>query len=278
MVPNRRFSSRHGFTPGAAEIQVREDAPDEFRAAILQIALESGLSPSPLRDSICRVLRTLPSRSNWSEYPNIWEEVQGLIEFCEWYQVYDIAEELYQVLARRDDRGDRLDGNASRADYFEQELNRYMVERGIGWQMVSGVFEFRGPEAFELVVRGASSELASALKLTAANEIHEALSDLSRRPTPDLTGAIQHALAALECVARDVTGDPKATLGTIIKYNPSLFPKPLDSAAEKLWGYASETGRHLREGQNPEPEVVTLVVTLSAALATYLSSTRGNKG
>jgi len=37
---------------------------------------------------------------------------------------------------------------------------------------------------------------------TAKTEIREALNDLSRRPTPDITGAIQHSLACLECVAR----------------------------------------------------------------------------
>jgi len=54
------------------------------------------------------------------------------------------------------------------------------------------------------------------------DELHEALDDLSRRPEPDLTGAIQHAMAALECVASDTYGNPKATLGDIIKRYPDL--------------------------------------------------------
>ena len=48
-------------------------------------------------------------------------------------------------------------------------------------------------------------------------KIHEALQDLSRRPQPDLTGALQHALAALECLARDVTGENKPTLGQLMR-------------------------------------------------------------
>ena len=44
-----------------------------------------------------------------------------------------------------------------------------------------------------------------------SNEIHEALKDISRRPTPDRTGAIQHSIAAMECTAREVAGEPNLT-------------------------------------------------------------------
>ena len=93
---------------------------------------------------------------------------------------------------------------------------------------------------------------------------------MSRRPTPDITGAIQHSLACLECVAREVTGDRNATLGELIKKHPNIVPKPLDSAIEKIWGFTSEQGRHLREGQAPEYLEAELVVELSSAIATYL--------
>ncbi len=105
---------------------------------------------------------------------------------------------------------------------------------------------------------------------TAQNELHSALRDISRRPDPDLTGAVQHALAALECVARDVCGDPKATLGGILERHPGLLPGPLDAAVEKIWGYASEMGRHVREGREPQRAEVELLVELAAAVSTYL--------
>ena len=99
--------------------------------------------------------------------------------------------------------------------------------------------------------------MAKAGRTTARDEIHDALTDLSRRPNPDLTGAIQHGMAALECVARDACGDPKATLGDILKRHPDLIPKPLDTAIDKAWGFASEMGRHIREGREPEGASVT---------------------
>jgi hypothetical protein len=97
------------------------------------------------------------------------------------------------------------------------------------------------------------------------------LQDLSRRPTPDLTGSIQHSLAALECVSREVVGNKKATLGELINKNPNIVPPPLNDVISKIWGYSSEQGRHLREGRDPQYDEAELMVHLSATLCTYLS-------
>lgn len=90
-------------------------------------------------------------------------------------------------------------------------------------------------------------------------------------PEADLTGAIQHAMGALECVAREVCGDPKATLGEVIKQYPGTIPRPLDESIAKAWGFASEKARHIREGGTPDRKEVELVVGLAATVATYLS-------
>lgn len=97
-----------------------------------------------------------------------------------------------------------------------------------------------------------------------------------RRPTPDITGAIQHSLACLECVTREVTGDKKSTLGELMKKFSNVIPTPLDQAVTKIWGYTSEQGRHLREGQTPEHIEAQLVVEITCAITTYLA--RKHKG
>ena len=145
-------------------------------------------------------------------------------ESCEWYKVYDIAEAIWRALEHDPDRQQE----------FEHELNRFFREKGIGWELKNpdGIV-FRGSEAFGAATSEAAQVLKETGRETAAAEIHEALRDISRRPDPDRTGAIQHAIAALECTARDVTGDSKATLGALV---PKLdLPKPLDVAVEKLW-------------------------------------------
>lgn len=262
--PRERFSRRHGHSPPTREIAIREDAPEELRAALLQIAVESSLDPSNLREIICCVLRKLPDPSNWSEYPNIWNEVQRLIKGCAWFRVYDIAEAIYEhLLPNR---------YPDRASKFEEFLNDYFREAGIGWQLIDGVIQTRGPEAFESSVRHATDTLNAADHLTASNELHEALKDLSRRPDPDVTGAIQHAMAALECVARDFCGNQKVTLGKLLQLYPQMLPQPLDTVVDKAWGYASEMARHLREGRTPNREEAELIVGLAATIATYLAN------
>lgn len=79
-------------------------------------------------------------------------------------------------------------------------------------------------------------------------------------------------MGALEAVARDLTGDPKATLGEVIKRNPDLLPKPLDSALSQVWGYASNEARHVQEGREPQRGEAELLVGLAAVMATYLTN------
>jgi hypothetical protein len=258
------FSRRFGHRPEESEITIREDAPEEVRAAILTIAeADLDLSPSYLREVLCAVLRRLPDRSNWSDYPNVWEECQSLIEDCPWYKVYDFVEALYRQLWNS--RGRDL------ATRWQDLINDYFLEAGVGWRMVDGLLESRGPEAFVAVVDAGRNTLNEARLPTARQEIHEALRDLSRRPEPDLTGAIQHAMAALECTAREAAGDPRATLGEVLKRYPDLLPKPIDEAVSKLWGYASEMARHLREGRAPARPEAELLTGTAASLCTYLA-------
>ncbi len=263
-----RFSERHGFAPADAEITVRQDAPDGLRGMVPTIAYECGLTPTRMRDLVCRVLRTRPDLANWSDWPNVAEEVERLVDGCEWFEVYDIIEAVHDSLQRGDES--RIE-DAPRAERFTGEMNAYFRKAGIGWQLVAGRLQMRGPEAFEETVRRARDTLAETESTTAEAELREAFRDLSRRPEPDITGAIQHGMAALECVARDVTGEQKATLGEILKRHPGLLPPPLDAAVEKLWGYASERGRHLREGREPTIEEAELVVCVASAAATYLA-------
>jgi len=140
--------------------------------------------------------------------------------------------------------------------------------------MTGGRIVYRGSESFAETTREAVEKLANTGRNAAATEIHEALQDISRRPTPDVTGAIQHAIAAFECTARDVTGEPNLTLGRLVP-RLSLAP-PLDTAIEKLWGYASERARHIREGQKVVTEEAELVVSVACAVSTFLTKRDGS--
>ncbi len=121
------------------------------------------------------------------------------------------------------------------------------------------------------MVKQATGALEATERPTAAKHLHEALQDLSRRPEADFPGAVYHAMGCLECVARDFTGDSKATLGEVLKRYPGLLPKPLDTALSQIWGYASNEARHVQEGRETSREEAELLVGLAAALSAYLT-------
>lgn len=255
-----RFSDRLGYRGAEQAITIREDSPEGLRIAVPLIGQDAGLSPTAMRRIICSTLLVRPEPGNWSDYPNVWDEVNALIENCPWYKVYDIIEKFHAAIAQSD---------PERATAFQDRLNQFLRENGIGWQMTEGQVVYRGSEAFTGMTREAAKALTETGRSAAAREIHEALADISRRPSPDVTGAIQHSIAALECTARDVTGEPKLTLGRLTS-RLDLTP-PLDAAVEKLWGYASEQARHIREGQKVSSEEAELVVSVACSVCTFLA-------
>ena len=253
------FSNRHGYRPQATEITVREEAPPNLRYAIVAIAKGTGMLPSEIRDIMCIELLVPPDDYNWSEYPNIWEEVQRLIAQCSWFKVYDVAEALHRKLSR---------WGPERAQSFSEPLNQFFREYGIGWEMREGLIVFRGSEVFERSTTEALSILEEEGLTTTAKEIEEALSDISRRPKPDVTGALQHGMAALESTAREVTGQPKPTLGKLV--GALDLPAPLGEAVKKLWGYSSDRARHVKEGQVVRTAEAELIVGVACSLCAFL--------
>ena len=75
-------------------------------------------------------------------------------------------------------------------------------------------------------------------------------------------------MASLECLARDISGSKK-TLGAFIK--DLNLPPPVDEAVEKMWGFASNQGRHIKKGKELKFAEAMLTVHFCAAIISYLS-------
>lgn len=254
------FSKRKGFLSIIEkEITIRDDAPEGLRYYVRRAYLDLQKKPSNLREITTSVLKISPDCNNGTEYPYVDSEVKQHLENCEWYRVYDIIETIIKSL------------NTQEKTTYSNEINDYFIENGIGWKIENGQIETRGDEQFETTIKNVEAVLEEANITTAKREIKEAIIDLSKRPTPDITGAIQHSMACLECVAREISGDNKKTLGDLIKKHHNIFPKPIDTAVVKLWGFSSEQGRHLQEGNPPKYLEAELVVGISAVTATYLA-------
>jgi hypothetical protein len=281
MPPQQPFSKRRGYIGQPKENTIWEDAPESLRYCVLETASELGWEPSVMQEIVCRVLKKVPNKFNWTERPNIWEEVQGLVYGCEWFRVYDIAEAFYARFLKNEAETvgvtSEIYGQGASAS-FSDSINSFCLEQGIGWQLVNGAIVTRGDEAFERTIEIADQELVN--RQTTRTRIQEAINDLSRRPEPDLPGAISHAFAAMECIIGDIQYTPEEirenthhTFGSFLQQHADLFPsEDFKDGFQRLWKYANNKGsRHGKEGVEPARDEAELIVSLAAALVTYLN-------
>ncbi|MDE2875058.1 MAG: TIR domain-containing protein [Gemmatimonadota bacterium] len=107
--------------------------PDsKVRGAVLMLAKAAGMKPSAIREVICGVLLVLPDPNNWSEHPNIWDEVVWLMDDASGDKVHSIVEALYAELAAPRRRYSQT------APEFARRLNDFLAENGIGWKLIDG--------------------------------------------------------------------------------------------------------------------------------------------
>ncbi len=252
------FSNRFDYKKeDFKDIVIREGAPQELRTFLLLIMLQHK-TLKVCRKIICTATLEAPDPNNWSENDFMKEEVEQLLLRTEWYHIYDAIEMFAQSL------------DLLHYKDFETKVNSFFIKKGIGWQLKDKILEIRGNESFENILQNVEETLNEVNAPTSRNEIKEAIRDLSRRPNPEITGAIQHSVAALECLCREITNDRKLTLGQLIKSHPEIVPSPLNIVIDKIFGFSSEKGRHLKEGNAPSYEEAELIVHLSAALCSFL--------
>lgn len=152
-------------------------------------------------------------------------------------------------------------------------MNRFFSKSGGGWRLTDeGRIVFRGGDSYNYAVRNfANGGCISSYNVE--NKIKEAIADISKRPNPDITGAIQHSMAGLECLCRKI-GCSKSTMGDLLQKHKWLIFSPLNEAVIKMWGYASEKGRHIIERKGSGYKEAELVVSAPCALINYLSDER----
>ena len=274
--PKPTFSARNGL--GQQPIRFRTELSDALRQPIFNILRESA-GTRVLEESVVRVLNlyglTPPAAREGeielseAEVKAQFERVKRVLLESEWFRLYDVIEDVFDQLAFYEQELAPED-EEPRTPSLRRSLNTYFVNAGIGWRIVDGRFVTRGTETLDAIASSAHDTLTARWP-TAARHVHDAVQALSRRPTADHSGAIYHAMGALECVARELVGDQKATLGEILKRRPTLLPSPLGLALSQIWGFASNEARHVVEGRDPTRDDAELVVGLAATVATYLT-------
>jgi len=151
------FSTRHGFDSPDPKITITRDAPEDLRAALVDIAYEAGLTPHVMRRIVCQVLRVRENPGNWSPFPNVNSEVREHLDSCRWFEVYDVIEATYAHLLQPTVSPSHPFDAVVRPDHFAAELNRFFRRRGIGWQLANREVQVRGEEGFQTAVSSATA-------------------------------------------------------------------------------------------------------------------------
>lgn len=266
------FSPRNGFRDRSSDADplIYNEAPRSLRRRVmLVLECRCDKTISWIRAIVSDALLIRMSEPNWHARVDPREEVESHLYQSEWFKFYDFIEACAVKIKNNDP--------ASLFAKFINETNQLLEEERIGWRLNDAVLEFHGDQPYEDTMKSAETSLSDLGHNVAYNELREARDDLSRRPSPDLSGAIHHAMAALECVARTVCKNSKPTLGEVIKQNPDLFPLPVGDAVSKLWGYSSEHARHGNESRKLGLCETQLVVGICAVMCSYLSESMRSK-
>ena len=71
-------------------------------------------------------------------------------------------------------------------------------------------------------------------------------------------------------MVRPVIYPHNTTLGQILKKRKDIIPAPLDAAIIKMWGYASDKARHVKEGGVLDYSEAEIIVTQFISIANFL--------
>jgi hypothetical protein len=187
------------------------------------------------------------------------QEIRNYFFSCKWFEVYDFLEFILEVLQIK-----TLDTMIN--SVLERELSAY--------RFISGIFtDITNKQQIEML----DEALRNNDYPTVTSHLRRALELLSNRENPDYRNSIKEAISAVESIARIITLDPKATLGSALKkIDEKIEIHPaLKDAFQKLYGYTSDEDgiRHsMLENPNLELADAMFFITTCTAFINYLKA------
>ena len=158
---------------------------------------------------------------------------------CEWFEVYDFLEFVVGYF-KSDSR-------------LDEPLN-LMLERELsGYRFVSGrITDITNTQEIEML----ETALADSRFAGVDAHLQRALDLYAKRENPDYRNSIKESISAVECMARIVSGNPKAMLTDALKAieKRGLLHKALKDGFIKLYGYTNDAGG-IRHAMLEEPKL-----------------------
>ena len=255
-MPDESFSVRHGIL--SSQSPIKEDAPESLRIGLRQVLHELGYqTPKQQRALICKAWRVAPDASNWSDYPNVEDEVVWLLTSVSWNEFYDRLERLPTFLR---DGADMV---------FRDRVTTLLAEENIGYHFDDDKIVTTGTIQFEEAITAARAALQDARFAEPRRQFERGLDFRSNRP-PDWGNAIKEAANSVEAVLQVIYNRPSVSLPTIVKDDfPSALPGNVRNLFKSLYGLGSGTvgARHAAVGGNaPTAARADLALHVAAAL------------
>lgn len=262
------FSARYSYKRKSTDV-IYEAAPEPVRVGLREILAQMGFErPTHQRTIVCKALRTRPSPYNWSDYPNINDEVDDLIHGLEWYEFYDMCEKI----ARLDEIKEVGYISPTYESVFAHKLNNLFQEENIGYRMTDSYIDKIGSEEFDEAVEEALDELQDPRFKVPLEQFRKAL-DFRNGLPPDYANAVKEAVNAVEGVLQIATEKPGEALPTILTNLQPEYPSHFERIFKSIYGYgsASEGARHAGVGGPvPSAEEAEFIIHVSAAAIRYI--------
>ena len=258
-MSNQPFSVREGLVDETPLIY--DDAPDALRYGLRGVLMSLGYkTPRAQRHILCNALRVFPDNNNWTDYPNIDNEVVDLLATDPWYEFFNALERLHQSLYEE-----------QAATYYEK-MNALFAEERIGYRFDSGIIVRLGTEEFHEAVTNARHALQDKRFVEPRRQFERAYEFRNERPA-DWANAIKEAVNSVEGVLQVIYQCPGLTLTSIISENfPAELPKGIKKLFRSLYSQGSGTrgARHASiGGTEPTGPRAELAIHIAAALHAF---------
>lgn len=235
-----KFSHRIGFTPVNETLQI-ENISQELRNSLWNLLhINIWDKPGFISGTYSSSMQVFMEKLTLNYYKEPLDEIppsgRGCLEKIrgnffryKWFEVYEFIEEI-------------LNGNyifQSTKDDFVKVLNIVLHKELAGYRFTNNRF-------IPITSQTEIAEIEEAINNTPFQgvQIHlnQALDLLSNKEQPDYRNSIKESISAVESMAQEVTGEPKATLGNALKLlekDGRLHPA-LQGGFSKIYGYTSD--------------------------------------
>ena len=279
MANQPSFSQRHGFSPQAQQKPFDELPPwvrPELQTAAVNALHNEETNAGAalgyylyarLKPRVWKVLNREPPGNPqggpWAYY------IPEVIKRCEWWDFYDVCEEVWALLEG--------EWNRATADNLSDSLNAVFAREGLAWRFQGGRIERAHPAPVASSLQRAHRLLSESRFQGPDEQFDKACGHLNRRPTPDAENCVKDAVAALEGVANIVVGATGQTLSNLMKADPlrSGTHPDLRRLIEQLYAFrGSAPGvAHGLVGQSQvSVGEAEFVLAISAAAMVYLAT------